>query len=251
MHRSSYVVVTRLFRRQHHVLVFACTSSILLGLTSHISAALVAITSPATSSTASAGDFTLGYRFTVGSQSLSVTSLGIWDNNGDGLETGGTGARQMAIWDAGGTLVPGTSVTVPTNGTLDNQFRYQALTSPVTLLANTDYVIGFDSNGLTIHNSSFTTSESPTFNTTYLTLYDVPGGGIPTGQRARRINGGGFSFPNSVAGGGTPWEANFMFSVVPEPSSFSAMMSGLVTMMMMRAKRRNAKAIEYKSNQFV
>lgn len=216
-------------------------ASLVMGITTQLSATMLAITSPATSTTATGGDFTIGYRFTVGSQDLIVSSLGIWDRNQDGLEVGGAGARQVAIWTAGGTLVTGASVTVP-SGTLSDQFisgfRFEDLASPITLLANTDYVIGFNCNGIGIHNSSFTTSEGPTFNTSYLSLYDVPSGMIPSGQRGRRINGGGFSFPNSVAGGGTAWEANFLFTV-PEPHSCVLVCIGSLLGMRMRSSRRD------------
>ncbi|MFL6530613.1 MAG: hypothetical protein ACJ8KX_09105 [Chthoniobacterales bacterium] len=91
-----------------------------------------------------ASDVTLGWDFTL-SNSVTVTSLGVWDGNngptnpfgpeGDGLLTD----HLVSIWTSTGSFVA--SVLVPAGGgTLLNGFRYAAIAP--TFLAAGKHVIG-------------------------------------------------------------------------------------------------------------
>ncbi|HEY4285434.1 MAG TPA: LamG-like jellyroll fold domain-containing protein, partial [Chthoniobacterales bacterium] len=91
-----------------------------------------------------AGDgFTLGTRFTVGSQNETVSAVGAWDgpNSGGSIGDGLQASKPVAIWDSSGNVVASATVPAGTGGLLVGQFRYVAI-SPVTLLANQQYILG-------------------------------------------------------------------------------------------------------------
>src|SRR5437667_11273685 len=65
------------------------------------------------------GQFTVGWAFHVNS-TITVTNLGVFDAQGDGLN----GAHNVGIWTAGGTLLGSNVVPGGTGGFLDAGFRY-------------------------------------------------------------------------------------------------------------------------------
>jgi hypothetical protein len=77
---------------------------------------------------------TIGWEFTV-SEPITVTSLGVWDESGDGFADD----HQVGIWLSSGGA-PLVSTTVTSANPLTNGFRYQSIT-PFTLQPGT-YVIG-------------------------------------------------------------------------------------------------------------
>ena len=81
---------------------------------------------------------TYGYDFTVGSTSILVTSLGLWDANANGL----TDAHTVRLWTISGALVASVSVSSGTAAELVGSFRYSTLSVPVTLYAGQQYVLG-------------------------------------------------------------------------------------------------------------
>ena len=88
-------------------------------------------------STTSDANATIGETFTVGATAISVTDLGVWDKFPDGLAD----AHPVTIWNAGGTSVASATVPSGTTGALIGEYRYTSLPSPVTLSANTTYII--------------------------------------------------------------------------------------------------------------
>jgi hypothetical protein len=82
------------------------------------------------------GGITYGFGFVVKS-TITITSLGIYDFNGDGLYN----SHDIGLWDIGGTFLG--SVTIPdgTGATLEQGFRYVTLTTPITLDPGT-YAVG-------------------------------------------------------------------------------------------------------------
>lgn len=84
------------------------------------------------------GGFVIGNEITIGPANVSINSLGVWDQAGDGLAV----SHEVGLWDAAGGLVASATVPNGTAGTLDDAFRYVALPSAVTLLANQKYHIG-------------------------------------------------------------------------------------------------------------
>ncbi|WP_417319476.1 DUF4082 domain-containing protein [Emcibacter sp.] len=80
-------------------------------------------------------DYTLGWEFTANTD-ISVTSLGQFDFEGDGLSND----ADIAIWESNGTLVASTTIAAGTSGTLIDYFRYVDI-SPVLLSAGQSYII--------------------------------------------------------------------------------------------------------------
>ena len=106
---------------------------------------------------------TMGYEFTVGTDSIYVLSLGICNWNGEGLSN----SHDLGLWDFEGNLLTSTTIAAGSN---TNGFIYSAVT-PVLLEANQTYVIGAsyighdpdsigfsdrDNNGSPVYNSAVT-----------------------------------------------------------------------------------------------
>jgi len=87
------------------------------------------------------GQQTLGFTFSV-NQTFTVTSLGFYDDNGDGFIS----PHEVGIYAGDGLVAPGALLAITTlaagkSGTLGaNDFRYQAIT-PVTLIAGQSYTV--------------------------------------------------------------------------------------------------------------
>jgi hypothetical protein len=87
-------------------------------------------------------NLTFGYSFTVGSQGLSVSALGIYDPSpGNGLAF----SHDVGLWDSSGSPNPIAMVTIP-SGTVASLsasgFWYEGLSSSVPLLAGGTYTLG-------------------------------------------------------------------------------------------------------------
>lgn len=165
------------------------------------------------------GAYTVGNTFTVSSASnLEVTALGVMDVSLDGF----LGTVQVGLWNASGTtlLASITSGFNSGNTTVGN-YRFQTLGAPVTLTANTTYLIGAlvggPGNGnfetFVDNNGAAAISTTPAA-ATYLTL----------GASVFNI---GATLAAPTTAGGAPvgrWgPANLQFSAVPEPSTYAAL----------------------------
>ncbi len=78
----------------------------------------------------------VGFEFRTGSQPLTLTGLGFYDKDTDGLLS----SHQVGLWRAN-VQAPVATATVPAGaaGQLVGQYRYQALSTPITLLPDTVY----------------------------------------------------------------------------------------------------------------
>jgi hypothetical protein len=84
----------------------------------------------------------LGWQFTVNGSPITVSALGWQDFGGDGLAA----THQVGIWLPDKTLIATATVQAGTASTLTDFFRFEPLAAPVTLSANTTYIIaGLDS----------------------------------------------------------------------------------------------------------
>ena len=81
---------------------------------------------------------TVGYSFTVGSNALSASKLGVADTAGTGLPL----VTKVGLWNNNGDLLASKSLPAGTSATLSNYFRWIDLDSPITLDAHTTYRIG-------------------------------------------------------------------------------------------------------------
>jgi hypothetical protein len=112
----------------------------------------------------------VGFRFTVGSSNITVGELGRWVVSGNS----GTHTVKLVLASTGADVSGGT-VSIATSGATAGQFKYVALGSSVTLLANTTYyIVSQESNGgdqwydlnTTLTSTSVATINSPVYGTT-------------------------------------------------------------------------------------
>src|SRR5688572_7816757 len=90
-------------------------------------------------STIGGSDVVLGWQITVGSQALSVTALGAWDMNNDGLESD----MRVGVWETNtATLIGQVIVPAGSGADFSSGFRFTSLDAPVILNPNTDYTFG-------------------------------------------------------------------------------------------------------------
>jgi len=152
--------------------------------------------------------YTVGFDFTVGSAPLLVTELGIWDQGQNGLDN----QHMVGLWDTSGLLL--TSLTIPsgTSSTLDGQFRYISLDSPVLLAANSDFVIG----------ASYISGDSDRFliARTYENANPIFDAAVTPGLERFGTDPSTLTFPSFSDGSPNlgDFGPNMMFTVVPEPS---------------------------------
>lgn len=88
---------------------------------------------------------TNGWRFQARS-SISVVSLGTWDENADGLPS----QVNVGLWSDAGTLLASLTLGAGTSAALTDGFRYQSLVSPVALTAGAFYRVAASVNSGTI-----------------------------------------------------------------------------------------------------
>jgi hypothetical protein len=94
------------------------------------------------------GGLDIGHTFIVSGNGIRVLSLGVFDYQGNGLNS----SHAVALFSgtgSGSTLVPGSTVTVPsgTSAALKDGFRFWPLSSPITLPAGNYSVIVYQMNG--------------------------------------------------------------------------------------------------------
>ncbi len=159
----------------------------------------------------------LGNEFDVLSPAgISVTRLGVFDDNSDGLNSTIT----VGIFDRSTASLVGTSLTFTGNdGSLEDGTRWITLVSPITLAAGFEGMVvaqgynGSERNG----NVGTGSTASPT---------DDGGGAISFVCGSRFGPGGVFDYPTSVDGGpANRYHAgNFDYDVIPEPSSLALLL---------------------------
>ena len=181
-----------------------------------------------------------GYDFTVGSNAITITALGLWDGpavNSIGVTTGSVGdgfasEHIVGLWDNSGNLLAKAVMQIGTGDTLIGEFRYSStliLTNPGPLIlsAGGTYVLGAaylanDPDLLKEDDGSSQFSVDPA----------VIGGNI-------RFSSGGFSFPSTVSGSGALVGPNALFIVassgVPDSgNTFGLMLLALGSFFVMR-----------------
>lgn len=162
--------------------------------------------------------YTLGYELTTGSSGLSVSSLGLWDQNGDGL----AGAHNIGLYNASGGLLGQVTVTAGTGSTLVGGFRYADLLAPLTLLPNTTYVLAAAYNSEDVY--SYYDSFSP--------VGSHVSGGVTIGF-GRYEAGSTLQFPTTTTSARYTGP-NFLYTAVPEPTALLPL-AGLA--MLLRRRR--------------
>ena len=170
-------------------------------------AGLIFATNPTGSWTPGGSDMTFGTPFTVGSAGITITSLGFFDQDGDGLLS----PHQVGIFNAAHTLLG--SVTVPsgTAATLHDGTRWMALATPIALAANTSYMLA---------GGVLATGDKVNISTAAQVTVDP---GFTLGTGVTYTFGSSFTYPSTTLipgsyGFGTNMESA---SAVPEPSTYA------------------------------
>lgn len=164
--------------------------------------------------------WSIGWSFNVLS-SINVTSLGMYDDNGDGFASG---RSDVGIYNSSGTLL--VSTTVSSTDALNGFFRMKAI-SPFSLAVGNNYYI-----------AGTTGSDNYTWNPDGFST-------IPEIQFVADAfrQSGTLVFPNQGSSGVTGWFGpNFgVTSTVPEPSTFALMVPALFLVgTAVRRRRTNA-----------
>jgi len=180
--------------------------------------------------TAYTGSYNLGYQFSVGATALSVSSLGFYDMDLNGLAD----SHQVGLWRTDGSLLASVNISSGLH-LLDHGFAFEHLAAPVLLDANTDYVLGayWPSTADKVYADFFAGSQ-PLFT-----------GATLVGSRLQSVRDPGLEFPSRFDPNGFAWiGANLTYSPVPEPSTYalsgSAFLVGLAVVQSRRKRLRSS-----------
>lgn len=157
----------------------------------------------------------------VSSTDITVTELGLWDGNDDGMSI----SHDIGIFDSLGTLLASGTISKGTGDTLIDHFRYVDITD-VLVTTGASYTIAYY-------------SEAPTNDsliTTATTLLLAPEIAISNGRWGYAP---GLSVPTNTADDDR-FGPNFMFEVsaVPEPETYAMLLAGLGLLGFMASRRK-------------
>lgn len=159
---------------------------------------------------------TLGYEFTP-TANITVTALSYFDDAGDGL----LGVHNVGLWTSAGTQLASAIIPAAVVAPIQDGFRYMTLTTPITLAAGQSYFVGGTSGGASIDPyaqaaTGVTLGPSITY--------------VASASMADGI-GNPLTFPGTT-GSTTPgagfYGGSFLYTAVPEPSSFALLGIGAV-----------------------
>lgn len=167
----------------------------------------------------------VAWKFSL-SQDIKVTSLGLYDT-GVNLSSPLVGTYAASLWTADGTELA--FVAIASTDTLVGDFRYAAI-DPLVLDAGSSYWVGIRYRVTDPGNQKDTIAYQMT---------PEPDGGFVTASGVT-YEGGATSdvldYPTTITASGLI-SANFQFEVVPEPSTYALIVSGLGALVFLRRKR--------------
>jgi hypothetical protein len=186
---------------------------------------IVGVTFPNDGTPFGPGFTTDGYSF-VANVATNVVSLGVWDQDSDGL----LNSHEVGLWASDRTLLASTVVSAGNAGILDSGFRFTDI-SPVPLTAGQTYYVAALFNGPGDDNAV----DDPT---SVLTAPQI----TYDSRRFGCCSGPGLTFPDLVGFGTTGyWGGNVRLDAsaqpVPEPTTMLLLGSGLAAAFLRRRRR--------------
>ena len=173
---------------------------------------------------------TIGYSFTVKDSPLSVTKLGVFDYQTNGLSK----TNFVGLWDNNGALLASVTIGRGTSAPLIGAFRWVALHVPLTLDALSTYRIGAMADGGEVYYSGIIPEGQ--FSGTSETTNVLFNGTV------RNNSLDTFSYPRSTPSAGSAVIGpNATFDVVPEPSTYALLVMTTAGALWFTRKRRPIK----------
>jgi hypothetical protein len=174
----------------------------------------------------------LGFDFTT-IDSITVTSLGYYDNGGDGLLT----QHEVGIYDSLGDLIADATVAAGTVDPLTGNFRYVSIT-PVVLAAGQTYTIAATTYGTSSDPWMYGVAGSTIVGFTEDSAISIPTTGALYNYQTDNI----LRDPTSVSGNTVYGGPDFMFTDnsgagTPEPQTFGLALAGLGAIVAFKRRR--------------
>lgn len=166
----------------------------------------------------------IGLQFTA-DQALSVDSLGVYDNDGDGLST----AREVGLWRVSDlSLLASVVVGSGLAGVLDGGFRFAAIT-PVLLTVGSQYRVSV----------VYRSGDGPGDKLVDTVPTAAPGITLSPGTYSAGIFVGSITAPYPTTFSSL-WRSTANFTLVPEPGSALLTVLGGGALLLRRRRKSNA-----------
>jgi len=162
---------------------------------------------------------TVGNLFRVGTNPVTITSLGMFDAGQPGLNQ----SHSVGLWSTSGSLLARTDFLPGMDGFTSNGFIYKNISTPVTLQANTSYVLG----------AYYPTGSTDGLYVNYTGGYEKWSSVVTFNGSGRYTpDNAGFTFPDLQVGGMSYVGPNALY--VPEPATI--LLFGLGGMILRKRK---------------